>query len=170
MIGFWLDLLIGLPLASCSWCDTQPLAILSSFRSNIYIAPHMGVTSGSSSKLGNNSPLCEPLSYGSYCDISSMPKSAKSSTEAWGPSLWWADSMNVLHFFALLTSPFISGVHTVHGHMKDLAILSQNLCCHGSILGSKYLPSLKWPSRYGDVSSWNITHLDHSNSQNWLVT
>ena len=99
-VGFWLNLPIGLPLASCFWHTTWALVIFSALESNIsaftYWYPHSGVTSGSSSNMGNVLAFCDSSLYGSYCGMSSTPSSTKSLNSVQGPSFWCRDAMNEL--------------------------------------------------------------------------
>ena len=107
---FWLDLPIRLPLASCFWHTTQPLAILSPVWSNIsaytYWSPNFGITFGSLSKIGNLLLFCNWSSYELYYSVSFKPSSTSSLTTVQGPSLWWRYSMNELH----------SALHSFYSH------------------------------------------------------
>ena len=74
--------------------------------------------------------------------------------------------------FALITAKFILGECMVCVPMEDLTILSQTCCCHG------WTNIYIWPqtSAYFEmiIQIWcyfvsNITHSNHSNSQNCLM-
>ena len=162
---FRLDLPIGLPSASYFQCTAQPLAIWPPLGSNIsvftYWSPHSGINSGSSFKMGNILAFWDSSSCGSF-------------TIAWGPSLWWRDSMNKLcstfhssHSYSSRVSAwYVDLWRTWPFSLMIFAIKAEPM----SMLGPSYLPSLKWSSGNGAILSWNITHSNCSNPPNWLMS
>ena len=115
-MGFWLDLLIGLLLASCFQHISWPLTIFFSLGSIIsaftYWSPHSGVTSDSSSNMENASAFCDLSSYWSYCDVSSTLSSTKSLSSMQGPSFWCRDAINDL----------CSALHSSHSHSSWVGV------------------------------------------------
>ena len=158
-MGFWLDLPIGLPSASCFQHIMQPLAFLSPLRSNIsvftYWSPHSVVTSDSLSNMGKVSTCCNLPSYGSYCDVSFTHSSTESLASVWGPSLWRRDFMielcSAFHSFwshsSWVSAWYVDLWRTWPFSLMIFAVKMESI----SMLRPSYLFSLVWSSGYSVV-------------------
>ena len=112
--------------------------------------------------------MCE-----SYCGMTLLPKSAESSTIAWGPNLCWVDSENILHPYLLSLPSHSSQVWAWHldlwvtwpSFVRILPVKTEP----ASTLGPMHIPNLKWSSWCRDVLSQNVMYLNHSNLQNGLM-
>ena len=168
LIGSTNWITIGIMLPAYHSASSQFVPSQEHYSAFTYWSPHSRVTSSSSSHMEKVSAFCNSSSYGSYCGVSSTPSSTKSLNSVQGPSLCCRDAMIELH---LALHSFCSHSSWLSAQCMDLwrtwlfslmifAIKAGPI----SMLGPRYLPSLKWPLGYGAVSSQNITHSNYSNS------
>ena len=153
-------------------------SMLSPFGRNIsastYWSTNSGITSGSSSEMGNISIFYFSFLYGLYCSVSSTSRCSKSLISAWVPRLCCRDSMSKQH----------SALHSSHSHSSWVSACYVDLWRTWpfsliiftikagpiSILGPRYLPSVNWSLRDSIISSQNIIQLNHSSSQKLLMS